>query len=226
MKTQLVLYIVIGLLIVGLYVGVMHHYSVLDRIERDHRIENDSLRQVTDTQYRKLLDDRFSKKDLKKIIDSLGLEMIKNPNTVIVKEIQIREVSKPVDKLVYIDGKVEVEDFYPNKENPFIQYTLKDTTSNFKFYPFEMTMVVSENRDGTWQVDSKVPEFMKVSRIDAVAQPKKTERKRPFIVGAGYTRYSDKNSFEVSAGVKIKNIFITGSTNTEGGYGVKTFYNF
>lgn len=226
MKTQLVLYTVIGILIVGLYVGAMHHYSVLDRVERDHIIENDSLRQVTDTQYRKLLDDRFTKRDLKKMIDSLGLEMIKNPNTVVITEVEIREVTKPVDKLVNVDGKVEVEDYYPTKENPFIQYTLKDTTSNFKFYPFEMSMVVSENKDGTWQVDSKVPEFMKVSRIDAVAQPKKTERKRPFIVGAGYTRYSDKNSFEVMGGFKFNNISVTGAVNTEGGYGVKTFYNF
>ena len=226
MKTQLILYTVIGLLIIGLYVGVMHHYDTVDRLRRDYKIENDSLRKVSETQYRKLLDDRFTKKDLKRIVDSLGLELIKNPNTVVITEVQIREVTKPVDKIVHVDGKVEVEDFYPNRENPFVRYTLRDTTSNFKFYPFEMSMVVSENKDGTWQVDSNVPEFMKISRIDAIAQPKKTERKRPFIVGAGYTRYSDKNSFEVMGGFKFNNISVTGAVNTEGGYGVKTFYNF
>lgn len=226
MKNQLVLYSIIGVLIVAIYAGAMHHYALLDKMNRDHKIENDSLRQVSETQYKKLLDDRFTKKELKNIIDSLGLEMIKNPNTVIITEVEIREVTKTADKIVNVDGKIEVEDFYPSKEDPFVRYTLRDTTSNFKFYPFEVSMVVSENKDGTWQVDSKVPEFMKINRIDAMAQPKKTERKRPFIAGAGFTRYPDKNSFEVSAGVKLNNFFIMGSTNTEGGYGVKTFYNF
>lgn len=226
MRRQLVFYSIIGILLVAIYVGAMHHYDVVDRLERNYKIENDSLKQVNETQYKKLIDDRLTRKELRQIINELGIKDVPKPEIVVVTEYKIKEVTKSVDKIEYVNGKVEVEDYYPNIEKPFIRYSLKDSVSNFKFYPFEMAIVVSENRDGTWQVDSKVPDFISISKIEANAIRTKTERKRPFIVGAGYTHYKDVNVFEASIGVKVKNTFITGTATTDGGYGIKTFYNF
>lgn len=159
----------------------------------------------------------------------LGLENIKKPKTIIETDVRIEKGEKVVDTvfLPTQNSKLYVSDYYPNKENPFVNYSLKDTVGKFKFYPVKLSLVISENKDGTFQVDTKMPEYFTIVGIKATGvRTKEEDRRTPFYLGGGIQKQGDKTPLSILGGVKIKNTLIIGGVNTEGQAEIKTMYNF
>lgn len=213
------------ILIVIFLVSLTTFYFENSRIDYEKKY-NTELVEIKENQYRKQVADSLTNYELKEIIRKLEVENIKKPKIVIVPKIEFIEVEKVVEKVQIINGVVKVEDYYPNKENPFIKYTLYDTISNFKFYPIEIPIVLHENKDKTWSVDIKTPDFIKITDIKANSLPVKSEKKRPFYLGAGMSVIAEKQSYEIIGGIKIGRVLTLGSINKEKDIGIKTLYNF
>lgn len=221
-------FITILLLIIG---GVVMYSTLTKKIkdlERDKKIINDTLIVIDSTQYSKMVADTLTIKELRDRIKYLEIENIKKPQSITEIKWKIRDGEKTVDTVFLpTEGKpLYVSDYYPNKENPFVNYTLNDTIGKFKFYPTKLSLVVSENRDGTWKVDTKAPEYFEITDIRAVALDRPiTKKTTPFYVGGGVQKQNDKYPISVLGGFRIKRTIIFGGVNTDGNVEVKTLYN-
>lgn len=218
---------VIVALLATVYLQNNYYKKRLSSLEKNHKFKTAKLEKVSETQYRKIVADSLTKRQMRNVIDSLGIEVVRKASQVITLDAEVREIEKVVDKIVYVNKKVQVEDYYPNKEKPFVRYTLNDTISSFKFYPINLSLALSQGKDGIWTVDSKVPEFMKITDINAVGLSKREVKKRtPFLLGAGIEFRENESPLQVIGGVKTGDLYILGSYNTKKEFGVKTIYNF
>lgn len=222
--------VLIGLLIVVSFVCYFqwkHYNTKINVLTKNHKIKVDKLEKINETQYKKLVADTLTIKNMRGVIDSLRFESIKKAQEVVSMDVKIREIEKVVDRIVYVNKKVEVDDYYPNKDKPLIHYQIRDTISKFNFYPFRLSIAISEQPDGTWRVDSKVPEFLQVTDIQALSLKKDVYKKRtPFLLGAGVQFREHEAPLEVIGGFRLKNTYILGTYNTNKEFGVKAMYNF
>ena len=217
------------IILVGVIIALTSFFlNRITTLNKDHEIETDVLRKISGTQYRKVVADSLTKREMKKLIDSLEIEAIKNPKIVTIVDVQVKEGKKTVDTL-YLpteNKKLYVSDYYPNKEKPFVNYTLNDTIGRFKFYPFQMSLVILETEAGNWVVDTKVPEYFEITDIKAVARPKPTIQKTtPFYIGGKVQKQNEEYPISVLGGFRIKRVIIFGGVNTKGQAEIGTLYN-
>lgn len=228
MKKHVIYIVIIVALILGLLFTINKCSTELEKQKIEYLIKTDTLKQINETQYKKLIADTLTERELRKRIKELEIEAIKNPKIVTEIKWKIKDGEKVVDTvLLPYEGKpLYVSDYYPNKENPFVNYTLKDTVGKFKFYPAKIDIVVSENKNGTWQVDTKVPPYIEITEIKAVGQKRPIIQKTtPFYIGGGVTKQLDKYPLSVLGGFRVKRTIIFGGINTEGQVELKTLYN-
>lgn len=218
--------------IVLLILGSIFIYSSMNEkikdLKREQVIFKDSLRIIDSTQYSKIIADTLTERQLRKRIEELEIENAKKPKIITEIQWKVRDSEKVVDT-IYLpkgDSKLYVSDYYPNKYDPFVNYTLKDTIGKFKFYPINTAIVVSENKDGTWKVDTKTPEFIEITNITAVGLKKEFEPKTsPFYIGGGVQKQGERYPISALGGFRVKRTIIFGGLNTEGQVEIKTLYN-
>lgn len=190
-------------------------------------IKNDSLVKIDSTQYTKVIADTLTEKQLRNKIRDLEIALRTKPKTVIETQLVPYPVEKRIDSIVYVDGKLNLTDYYPQKKDYFVRYTAVDTIGRFDFNPIKMSLVLSEDKDGVWRVDSKVPSFLQITDITAVGVKGATVKKRsPFYAGGGIQKQNDKYPLSVLGGFRVNNTIIFGGVNTEGQIELKTLYNF
>lgn len=220
--------IIIVLLVVLLIFSVNRSCEQLQDLERQHKIEKAELIKVNETQYKKLIADSLTKREMRRLIDSLEIEAVKDAKIVLVPTIQLKDQEKIVDT-IHLPSEsrpLYIADYYPDKVKPFVKYTLNDSTGKFSFYPVDIALVVSENKDGTWQVDTKMPEYFNVTNITAVGRPQPIAKKQsPFYVGGGIQKQNDRYPISVLGGFRVNRTIIFGGVNTEGQVELKTLYN-
>lgn len=228
MKQKATYITIIVALVIGLLFSINKCTDEVRKKEVEWRIKTDSLVKVSETQYTKLIADTLTISELRKEIKRLEIENIKKPKTVTVIDWKIRDGEKTVDTL-YLPSegkKLYISDFYPNKENPFVNYTLRDTIGKFKFYPQQIAIVVSENKDGTWKTDVKGSDYFEITDIKAVGIQRPTVTKTsPFYIGGGVQKQGEKYPLSVLGGFRVKRTIIFGGINTEGQVEIKTLYN-
>lgn len=200
-----------------------------EKARKEYILRNNTLQKISDKQSRKLIADSLTKREMKKHIDSLEIDLKTKPKIVIQPEIRFRDEEKKPDTVFIDKDNVRIVDYYPNKVEPFVKYSFRDSIGKFSFYPIKIAIVVSERKDGIWQVDTKMPEYVEVTDIKAVALPIKVEKsyKQPFYLGGGVMFNKDGNAYyEAVGGFKIGNILTLGSFTTTNEKGVKILYNF
>lgn len=190
---------------------------------RTAKIKEDSLRKVKEGYYKKLVADTLTQIELNKIVDSLEL-LTENPKIVEVIKIVPKEVEKEVDKVVVKDSTLEIEDFYPNKENPFIRYNSKINLltqkgkSKFTPYPFDIVLSIGQKEDGTFELDSKLPEIFNVTDIQVQATPMTPEKKDNFGIllgaGGGKNFHLQDPYIRVNTGIRYKKTYLQLGGNT------------
>lgn len=228
MKQKATYITIIVALVIGLLFSINKCTDEIRKKEVEWRIKTDSLVKVSETQYTKLIADTLTIGELRKEIKRLEIENIKKPKTVTVIDWKIRDGQGRVDTLYLpMDGKpLYVSDYYPNKEKPFVNYTLKDSIGKFKFYPSQISLVVSENPDGTWKTDVKTPEYFEITDIKAVGIKRPTIQKTtPFYIGGKVQKQNERYPLSVLGGFRVQRTIIFGGINTDGNVELGTLYN-
>jgi len=202
---------------------------------RRQKIKNSELTKINDGLYTKLAADTLTIKDLKKLNDSLGLEL-ENPETVTVVKWKIKYLDKPVDSVGVKDSTLTLVDSYPDALKPFVTYRLNLDLNNLKgngswdFTPQEIYLGIGQNEDGTYSVNSKVPDFFEITGLDVQSLPMETQKPDNFgiLLGANVGRnFMDKsNLYGLSGGLRLKKFYVDtdvllGDNTLIGLFGVK-----
>lgn len=192
----------------------------LEKELKKEKIRNDTLVKVNETQYRKMVADTASARELKKLVDSLQIVVEGKPKEVVVVKYKIKEKEVP-GKTIIKDTIIESTGYYPQEENYFAKVDVSINTKNlftkynFKFRPIDLSMVISEGRDGIFRADIKVPEYMTVGNVDIVARPRETEKDKKnnfgFLIGAGVGKsfkYEEEVFGRFSTGIRYKKFYL------------------
>ena len=192
---------------------------------RKQRIKTSELTQLKEGLYTKLVADTLTIKDLKRVNDSLALEL-DNPTIVTVVEWKYKEVEKPVDSVVVKDSTLQIVDTYPSKDNPFVTYRAEvnkftgEGLGKFSFNPQEVRLGIGENEDGTYSVNAGVPDYLTITGLDVQSRPLEPVKIDNFgwIAGARIGKdFTDLSSyFKVNGGIRYKKLYFIVGAGTNG----------
>lgn len=219
-RITLILAGIVILLIAGLYFGNEYYKKQLEAERegaRREKIKNSELTKINEGLYTKLAADTLTIKQLKKLNDSLELKL-ENPEVVTVVKWKIKYLEKPVDGIVVKDSTMSLVDTYPDSINPFVTYRLKvdlkkwTGTGSWDFTPQEIVLGIGQNEDGTYSVNTKVPEFLSITGLDVSSLPMKTQKPDNFgwLLGVkGGKNFLDNNNlYGISGGIRYKKFYL------------------
>jgi len=228
-NTTLVLGVIILLLLITGFIGFNIYEGKLNKSDMAYRklvIANDTLVKINETQYRKLVADTLTQRELNKIVKELGIALEAKPKIVYKTKIVIKEIEKPTDSVSIKGDSISIVDYYPQKTDYFVKYenviTVKDTTgiSKFSFNPVDISIVISQREDGVFESDIKVPEFMTVGNVDIQSVPMSIPKVKNFgmLFGVGLGKsFKDQETYlKLSGGVRYKKFYIDVGGGTNG----------
>ena len=236
-KLKVVFFILAAIFLIWKIMGWYSSFKKDDNAEKLRRevIKNSQLIKINEGLYSKIAADTLTIKQLKKLSDSLELEL-KNPQIVTEIRIEYKYIEKPVDSISIQDSILYVEDNYPNKENAFISYksdinliTGKGTGA-FDIKPQELFLGIGHNEDGTYSINSKVPEYINITGLEVKSLPLTKEKPDNFgwLLGVkgGKDFLNSNNLYGVSGGIRYKKFYIdtdvlVGNDNVMGLLGFK-----
>jgi hypothetical protein len=199
------------------------------------KIKNSTLEKVAEGHYTKLVADTLKLKELNKEVAKLK---IKVSNPVILEKIRLVpiEVEKRIDTTTINQDSIMIVDYYPTKENWFTKYNAKlDLKNNvnigkFTFTDLNISIVISEQSDGTFRSELKAPSFIKVTKLDVIALPMETMKVDNFgVLAGGMLSYNMENGdvgYSIMGGIRIKKTNIITSINTNKEIGIGTLIEF
>ena len=231
MKTQNNIITIIAIIAVILitFKGASMYYAKQNEADKialkKAKIKNSELTKIEEGLYTKLAADTLTINQLKKVNDSLGLKL-ENPEIVTVVKWKYKEVEKPVDSVTVKDSSLIIVDSYPSKENTFVTYRADINKftgkglGKFSFTPQEIRLGIGQNEDGTYSVNTGVPDYLVVTGIDVQALPMETSKVDNFgwIVGARIGQdFTDLSKyFKVNGGIRYKKLYISVGAGTNG----------
>lgn len=219
-RITLILAGIVILLLVGLYFGNEYYKNKLYKEQEEARrekIKNSELTQINEGLYTKLAADTLTIKELRKLNDSLSLQL-DNPEVITVVKWKIKYLEKPVDSLLIKDSTLTLVDTYPDTINPFVTYRLKlnlktvQGIGSWDFTPQEIVLGIGQNEDGTYSVNTKVPDFLSITGLDVSSLPMKTQKPDNFgwLLGvkAGKNFLDSNNLYGISGGIRFKKFYL------------------
>ena len=220
-KNITIIVLIIIIFLTGFFISKHFSQKKIDKAQRELKIEkirNDTLVQLDSVTYKKLLADTLTKRQLRKKVKELEIEL-KDPKIVeVIKFVPKEIIKKEVNTVIVKDSIVNIVDYYPQKENYFIKYsstinTLKQKAlSDWEFSPQEISLGIGVNDKGMYEVITKVPEFIKITSIDVQSLPQPTDKKDNFgfLVGGGYGKElnTDKEFFNLNSGIRYKKTYL------------------
>ena len=227
-KNWVTIFFFILALLIGWYLANKFSDNQIKSLQKEVKsmvLKNDSLVLIEKGLYSKLVADTAKAKQLRIKVEELQLEL-KNPNLVIEKEVSFDTIITTVEVVEESEGSFEFNDYYPTKENYYIKYSAKVDTKNktgegeFVLKPLSFSLGIEEQPKGMYRINAKVPDFAKVSKLDAISIPYKEKYKKDtfgFIFGAGYGKSFETNSefLQMNTGIRINKtyLFINAGTN-------------
>lgn len=199
------------------------------------KIKNDTLTKVAEGHYRKLVADTLTKKELRKKIEELEIK-VKDGVLVADTKLRPKEIIKQIDTVYVGKDSISLIDYYPQKENFFARYEAKinllDSTNvgKFSFGDLPISLVISQNEDGTFQSDLKAPDFITLESLDILAQPLEPQKvdNFGFLAGGKVNRNftNGELGYEIIGGFRFKKVNILTSVNTNEEFGIGTLIEF
>ncbi len=221
--------------------GIIHFKNKqIDKYKGEYkreRLAKDSIREVSDGHYKKLVEDTLTKQELKKEIADLKIKA-DNPLILWKTKLEFKEVDKPIDSIALTTDSLTISDFYPNKEKWFARYdanikldsTFKDSKGKFSFSELPLNLVINEVEPGIFEADLETEEFIKINSLEVKALP--LEQKRPdnfgFLAGGGINKDLTDMSYnlELAGGIRYKKVNVLATVNTSGQAGIKLLLEF
>lgn len=211
------------LIIVGLGWFAFHQMMKADSYKqrsdeyKQKMIEEKTLREVGKGEYKILVDDLNSQKDLNEALedqnDSLYHRVVELENKKPVVITDIEYVYLPQIDTIEVDQFGSFVDFYPSKGKWYINYTsdvISDTQrkGSFAFQPIKLDLVVSEVEENLFEADFKGPDFIEINKLEVKTLPLENLNQDNFdwLIGGGLGRSWVTKSIEFKAegGVRIK----------------------
>lgn len=192
---------------------------------RKEILSKDSLQNLGNGFYRKLVSDSLVLKELKKLAEDIVDLKERKPIAVTKTIIRPIEVLKEIDSVEVKKDSVFITDYYPNKDTSFLTYTNRFSLSqqkgisNFKFDSIVLNKVVSKKENGLYQIDFKGPDFLKLESLDIQTEPIKEVKKDNFgvIIGLNYIRSLEDNQqhLGIDSYIRYKKFYIGGGATTQ-----------
>lgn len=187
-------------------------------------LQNDSLIKEADGEYKKLIDDTKTEKELKKKVKKELKKKVKKP--LFFNKIKMKLKSKKDTSKINNDAKGGFKTFklsYPTVKNPILEYEgmLKQDSilGTWKSKPYSVYLYAEQRQDGLFELKTKIPEIIEVTGIEVSTLPIKYEKEKNFRfvggIGVGYNYETRATNFEATTGLKYKDIIITASANTD-----------
>lgn len=199
----------------------------LDAQKEKYRVElirSSELEKIADGYYQKVVADTLTQKELKRLAEELIDLKNRKPVSITKTVVQPVEIRKEVDSISIQKDSIFIADYYPNKINPFLTYTnrlslnTETGVSNFNFNQITLSTVVTQKKDGLYQVDFKGPEFLKLKSLDIQTEPTETTSKDNWgtLIGVEYGQNlkNNTNIFEANIYQRYKKFYIGGSVST------------
>lgn len=215
--------------LLALLTGYMAYYFYKNAIklkeeQRIEKIKNDKLIKLQPGEYTKLVADTLDKKELRKKIKELGIDL---ENALLAQKIVLapRDTIKIIEDIKVTDTTLTFMDFYPKKEDFFVKHitslNTKDTTATgeFNFNPITISLAIGEQEDGTYKVITKVPEYFNINSIDVQSLPMENEKKDRFgiLVGTDYVKglNGSTDNIDFNSYIRINKFYIGGGYRTD-----------
>src|SRR5690625_3693569 len=222
--------VTIVIILIFVLININNRWYYKKKIDEERRkyntelIRNDSLIKVSETQYSKLIADTLTISQLNRKVKQLQIELKAKPKVITETKYIPKEIEKEVEVVKVVGDTVKIEDYYPNKESYFVKYeneiSIKDKKGSSKFFfnPLKVTSVVSQRKDGLFQVDFKTPEWLEISSVNIQSTPLEKEKVKNFgiLIGAGIGRNFDenKNNIRIESGIRFKRMYLDLGFNT------------
>jgi len=228
LKNWVTIFFFILALLIGWYLANKFSDSKIRKLEKEVKsivLKNDSLVILQKGLYSKLVADTATAKQLKIKVEELQLEL-KKPNLVIEQEVVFDTIETTIEVVKKSEGSFEFNDYYPIKEDYFIKYSANIDTKTktgkgkFTLKPLSFSLGIEEESKGMYRLNTKVPDFVKISKIDVISLPYEEKFKKDvfgFIFGAGYGKsfQTDSQFIQMNTGIRINKtyLFINAGTN-------------
>jgi len=225
-------YYLIGIIIILIFSGWLgkNYYNKKLNIAKNEirtlTISKDELLKINNEQYRKLVGDTLTQKQLNKIVDSLKIKLETKPKIIIKTVFVPKEQENPIDDVIVNKDSLIINDYYPNKENYFIEYLAKINLNTqkgvgkFTFVPIELSLIISQRKDGIYQLDAKTPNWLIINDIKVQSIPLSVPKIDNFgwIIGGGYGKdYNTfENYFKINVGFRWYKLYFLGGIGTNG----------
>lgn len=194
--------------------GVINNYKESIETYKKGLIEKDETIKLDSVNYLKVVNDLHTEKSLNDLLKSDNKELYKKANK--YKLLYYGSITTDTTKssgtpeVKYIQGNIELTDYFPNKANPFIKYRYNGNgevgESDFTLNPIKLSYIVRENTLGIKEVIFETPEFLSVSNIQLNTvnnNTNNTNRNRfSLSIGAGYVRAFNANYIVGRVGVQ------------------------
>ena len=215
-----------------------YEYKLNEKKEELRRevIKSSKLEKVAEGHYKKLVADTLKIKQLEGLIAILNIPTKGSPRIVEKVVMEPIYIEKPIYNVKFTDSIVYTTDYYPDEQKPFLKYSSeinlssKNSVGKFKFYEIPISIVVSENEDGTFTTDLKAPEFISIKDFDFQSLPLDSPKIDNFgwLVGGGYFKdiARQEQGIEITGGLRYKDWYLLGSAQTNSTVGLKVLTEF
>lgn len=217
---------ILVLIIIVLLGGGYFMYNEMNQDLQEEReakkeafIKNDELKKVADGWYQKYVADTATTKELEKLVDSLQV-IVDNPKGGGTITIRPTDTIQVTDTVIVNNTtkKVEIIDYYPNKENYFLKYSnnfyIGDSTkgtSKFEWTPINVDVIISEV-GGKFKADFQVPSYVNIDNVEIRATPMSVHKsvdRVGYLLGGdwGNDLTTGTNYIEVGGGIRFMKLY-------------------
>lgn len=190
----------------------------------EEKYKNDTLTEVVKGQSRRMVDFSKTVKEMETIIKEKDIELEgREPSTLIEIVTDTVLVEMPIE--IYRDSVITY--YFPDYKAPFVTHKIDliKKLSTFSLEPIDILVSLSQDKEGIWYGDVKLPQYLSIKDITIQSTPytKDTPSAPPrslkFLAGAEYIY--DEKSLSPFVGMEFRSLGIK-----VGSYSAGLYYKF
>lgn len=202
--------------------------STTEKELRNKLLDSDKLVRLKSGAYHRLLDDRYTDREILKLLEKenkeLSEELGKSKSKPILRvssKLKLKDTIV-IPEITFVNDSINITSYFPNKDNSLIRVKtvgkLSETIlTDWKFEEMPISVTVAENKDGTFSVLMDSDHFM-VSQLDVVGVRliNKTQPKWGLLYGLGLSSNLNNKSIGIGlgGGIRYNKNYITSNIYT------------
>lgn len=170
---------ILALIFAGYQWWQLKNITELTQQYKQELLDRDQLIKVQDGQYKKLVEDTYTQRELMKEIKEQNKQLhqsIKDQQKQIVALIALQQSFTKKTDTVYVNKDQSFTDYYPDKDQWFIKYqstVVSDSTrvGDWDFGKMNIDLVITEKQTGLFEVDVSGPSYIEVTSLEVKSIP-------------------------------------------------------